>query len=538
MLGCFKKCCPWISSNFPKSGRSNIQVAQKQVISGSPGATTQQTKETASSMTFTKMLLMPRGLSTVARQSQRSIQKPAQEVKNSSHKKVQDPPTQEALKGEKVPNLQKRILKTQAIATTELKSEPEHVLVNRINESPIKPPEIVVPNQKSFSNYVQNLQASNQQQEIDISPIERPNHKEKADFETPLRLIEIEQQLRASHRNVKFSIGEDDSGKTLKPKSYSPRQKMEKISCLQVIDPKAAKADQEGVELDRSSAVSQNQHSSKAQRVKGYKTLKYNSLLKGPQPAPVINETVQRKPPPIVPSPTKDPMSFKTQQALESQTSLRVNLEQKPVLGSQVAIASKQGSESKVAISCAEYSLDDPVKGFQVVCKPEPGSRTNKSNRRGKRRSLIMHHSPQKNFMSLLPPPKATKSMRALPPTKKPRSSQDLDEEQNGQEESRMNMTLNTTYIKKPSILGAKKSSNELGYSIKQNCTKIEQYIIVSKLGAGNCGEVHLAVDSLSKDKVVGIISPRQSRSCLSTNSEAKEFLLRKLKKTSKAKLP
>lgn len=75
------------------------------------------------------------------------------------------------------------------------------------------------------------------------------------------------------------------------------------------------------------------------------------------------------------------------------------------------------------------------------------------------------------------------------------------EEEDKEEDEVRQNKDLNTTYIRETKVLGAKKTSNVLGYMVKSKTTKINQYVLLSTIGKGAWGEVFLGVDIESPNK-------------------------------------
>ena len=76
------------------------------------------------------------------------------------------------------------------------------------------------------------------------------------------------------------------------------------------------------------------------------------------------------------------------------------------------------------------------------------------------------------------------------------------EEEDKDDEEIRQNKDLNTTYIRETKVLGAKKSSNAVGYMVKSKTTQINHYVLLSTIGKGAWGEVFLGIDIETPEKL------------------------------------
>lgn len=554
-----RNCCPWISSVFSSSKQSQRKVAPKaETPSSEP--TVQATKETTHPMTFTKMLLFPPRLSSIGRRSQQEIKvNPQVLVAETSSPDKQ--PTTKAQKGldQGVQHSQKRILNGKFTSPTTNQNTNQcssggsrpHILVNHGSGPTVREgsynqpnntrnlPALIQPRQppkatKSFSQYLLNMFSSKSvPMPPAMSPITKKRGRGTEDyFESPAHLLEEKGFMRGDtendapnrhHKQVK------NNDNTFVKANYSSQKRISSNQFgsghFSIIQPQQV-APHDGNMSNTSLLQASGQQQ---QRVKGFKTLRYGSLLKE-QPSQLKQSQLNLLPAgiPKITQETKDsgPGAIQLIQSKKkvsvSQTSLEGKEKANSAGVSGPQLGSKEISGSKNGNSLVENSILEQIQDLGKEKRESPHARKgspDKFSRREKRKSLVMHSSAKKNFLSLLPPPKATKSLRNLPPKSKPnRSSRDLEED-DPQEESRMNVTLNTTYIKKTSVLGAKKSSREIGYSIKQNCTKIDQYVIVSKLGAGNCGEVHLAVDSVSKNKFVTYhTDTRQLRKSLSSS--------------------
>lgn len=71
------------------------------------------------------------------------------------------------------------------------------------------------------------------------------------------------------------------------------------------------------------------------------------------------------------------------------------------------------------------------------------------------------------------------------------------------EDEVRENKDLNTTYIQKTEMVGPKKTVRELGLQVVGKRTKINQYVLVTMIGKGGWGKVFLGIDVNTKQKYV-----------------------------------
>ncbi len=71
------------------------------------------------------------------------------------------------------------------------------------------------------------------------------------------------------------------------------------------------------------------------------------------------------------------------------------------------------------------------------------------------------------------------------------------------EDEVRENKDLNTTYIQKTEMVGPKKTVRELGLHVVGKRTKINQYVLVTMIGKGGWGKVFLGIDVNTKQKYV-----------------------------------
>jgi hypothetical protein len=398
----------------------------------------------------------------------------------------------------------------------------------------------------SFTSYLINFFAKNQREFQDASSILLKNNEtSRANvILSPDRLVAEATNLQAVNRELEVH------NLSFKSKMMTKGIKNLQKPSLHIFKPQystqeklvESKPQQLANSTDKLSVMSDKQLS--LQRVVGYKTLRYNSLLRSHvgEAAQVLEQIAASEldvQPPFRTENSQDFSSKKLETASKSaengeQSNYPItakqeelanvsNYSQKDQAGAAGLLTHQQpimtlgGSDSKNGLSIGDCSMLEQLKLIeQPSMVQEHSPSPSQKHKHNKRKSMVTRSTEKRNFLSIVPTTQYPKSMsmREICTPKNLASSNDLgarggggDEEDDAQEESRMNLTLNTTYIKKTSVLGAKKSSQEIGYSIKQNCTKVDQYVIISKIGTGSCGEVHLAVDSVTKNKVVSSAS-------------------------------